>query len=132
MSFDGTLPGPAQIEELTKRPISAGNNTDFPANGAMIEMHYTGCLYDPNAPNYMGKKFDSSYDRGSPLASKIGVGRLIKGWDVGVPQMSLGEKAYLLIPYMDAYGERGYPPIIPPKSDLVFQVELVSISGKRA
>ncbi|KAJ6084381.1 peptidyl-prolyl cis-trans isomerase [Penicillium sp. IBT 16267x] len=132
MSFDGSGPGPERLEELKKIVISDGNKTDFPPIGAMIEMHYTGCLYDKDAPNFMGKKFDSSYDRGTPLASKIGVQRLIQGWDVGVPQMSLGEKAYLLIPFKMAYGERGYPPVIPPEADLVFQVELVSISGKRA
>ncbi|KAJ5659230.1 hypothetical protein N7507_005681 [Penicillium longicatenatum] len=122
----------AALTEFKKVLISAGNKVDFPAVGAMIEMHYTGCLYDAKAPNGMGQKFDSSYDRGSPLASKIGIGRLIKGWDVGVPQMSLGEKAFLEIPYDMAYGDRGFPPVIPPKADLVFQVELVSIGGKRA
>ncbi|KAJ5935571.1 peptidyl-prolyl cis-trans isomerase [Penicillium verhagenii] len=120
------------IEEFQKVIISEGNKTDYPPIGAMIEMHYTGCLYDADAPNNMGTKFDSSYDRGTPLPSKIGVGRLIQGWDIGVPQMSLGEKAYLRIPFHMAYGERGFPPVIPPMSDLVFQVELVSISGKRA
>ena len=58
----------------------------------------------------------------------IGVGRVIRGWDEGVPQMSLGEKAKLIISYDYAYGEGGYPPIIPPKSDLIFEVELLKIN----
>ncbi|KAJ5929593.1 peptidyl-prolyl cis-trans isomerase [Penicillium verhagenii] len=123
------------IEKFEKVLISEGNKTDYPPIGAMIEMHYTGCLYDAEAPNNMGTKFDSSYDRGTPLPSKIGVGRLIQGWDIGVPQMSLGEKAYLRIPFAMAYGDRPVVvslPLFPPKADLVFQVELVSISGKRA
>ncbi|KAJ5892847.1 hypothetical protein N7504_009538 [Penicillium tannophilum] len=123
-----------RIEKLEKVDGTPGNKTDFPAIGAMIEMHYTGYLFDPKneANAFKGKKFDSSYDRGAPLASKIGVQRLINGWDVLVPQMSLGEKAVLRIPFDNAYGERGFPPVIPPKADLIFDVELVSIGGKRA
>ncbi|KAJ5632327.1 hypothetical protein N7490_008666 [Penicillium lividum] len=120
------------LKEFAKILISPGNKVDYPAIGSMVEMHYDGRLYDEKAENGMGKKFDSSYDRGSPLASKIGVGRLIQGWDVGVPQMSLGETAYLQIPYAMGYGDGGYPPVIPPKADLIFKVELVSINGKRA
>jgi FK506-binding protein 1 len=56
-----------------------------------------------------GTKFDSSRDRGKPFSTKIGVGQVIKGWDEGVPQMTLGEKAKLIISYDYAYGERGYP-----------------------
>ncbi|TPX32724.1 hypothetical protein SmJEL517_g04193 [Synchytrium microbalum] len=58
-----------------------------------------------------GSKFDSSRDRGSPFTCKIGVGEVIKGWDEGVPQLSLGERAKLTISYDYAYGERGMPPI---------------------
>ncbi|KAI8607769.1 hypothetical protein BC830DRAFT_84955, partial [Chytriomyces sp. MP71] len=75
-----------------------------------------------------GTKFDSSRDRGKPFETKIGVQQVIKGWDEGVPQMTLGEKARLIITYDYAYGERGYPPIIPPKSDLIFEVELLKIN----
>ncbi|KAJ3214447.1 Peptidyl-prolyl cis-trans isomerase fkbp1b [Clydaea vesicula] len=60
-----------------------------------------------------GSKFDSSRDRGKPFDCKIGVGQVIKGWDEGVPQMSLGQIATLHITYDYAYGERGYPGAIP-------------------
>ena len=63
-----------------------------PKSGDTVSMHYTGTL----ASN--GTKFDSSVDRGQPFTTQIGVGRVIKGWDVGVPQMKLGEKAILRIP----------------------------------
>ncbi len=55
-------------------------------------MHYTGTLV------HNGKKFDSSVDRGKPFQFRIGIGQVIEGWDVGVAQMSLGEKAVLKIP----------------------------------
>lgn len=43
-----------------------------------------------------GSKFDSSRDRGSPFVTQIGVGRVIKGWDEGVVQLSIGQKANLI------------------------------------
>ncbi|KAJ5225451.1 peptidyl-prolyl cis-trans isomerase [Penicillium chermesinum] len=115
--------------------IRDGNGADFPKPGDNIEMHYRGCLYDEKATDKMGSQFDSSYDRGAPLPSPIGVGRLIKvidtGWDEAVPQMSLGQKARLTITPDYGYGARGFPPVIPGNATLVFEVELMSINGKR-
>ncbi|KAI8833987.1 hypothetical protein BJ741DRAFT_610686 [Chytriomyces cf. hyalinus JEL632] len=106
---------------VTKEVLQAGDGKNFPKKGDTVTMHYTGTLTD-------GSKFDSSRDRGKPFVTKIGVQQVIKGWDEGVPQMSLGEKAMLRISYDYAYGERGYPPVIPPKSDLNFEVELLKIN----
>ncbi|KAG0285405.1 FK506 binding protein proline rotamase rapamycin-binding protein, partial [Dissophora globulifera] len=74
-----------------------------------------------------GRKFDSSRDRGEPFVTKIGVGHVIKGWDKGVPLMSVGERAILNISYDMAYGARGIPPVIPGLSNLIFDVELLEI-----
>ncbi|KAF9923476.1 FK506 binding protein proline rotamase rapamycin-binding protein [Linnemannia zychae] len=105
---------------VTKTVISPGNGTDFPKTGDTVVMHYVGTLAD-------NSKFDSSRDRNKPFTTQIGVGRVIKGWDEAVPQMSVGEKAVLQISPDYGYGARGYPPVIPPNSDLTFEVELLQI-----
>ena len=89
-------------------------------------MHYTGTL----AAN--GSKFDSSVDKGRPFQFVIGVGQVIKGWDEGVMQMSLGEKAILKISSDYGYGSRGAGGVIPPNADLNFEVELLAIGDKKA
>ena len=86
--------------------------------GKKIKAHYTGKLLD-------GTVFDSSVKRGTPLEFVVGTGRIIKGWDEALSDMSKGEKRTLIIPPDLAYGERGRPPTIPPNSVLVFDVELV-------
>ncbi|KIO20601.1 hypothetical protein M407DRAFT_245739 [Tulasnella calospora MUT 4182] len=100
--------------------ISAGDGVNFPKAGNTVEIHYVGTLTD-------GKKFDSSRDRGKPFVTQIGVGRVIKGWDEGVVQLSLGQKAILTCTPDYAYGDRGFPPLIRPDSTLVFEVELLKI-----
>ncbi|KAK9316560.1 hypothetical protein V1524DRAFT_406698 [Lipomyces starkeyi] len=110
---------------VTITPIAPGNGVDFPKVGDTVSMHYVGTLEN-------GKKFDSSRDRGKPFDTKIGVGRVIRGWDEGVPQLSLGEKARLTITGDYAYGSRGFPGLIPPNATLIFEVELLGINGKSA
>ncbi|KAJ9122177.1 FK506-binding protein 1 [Naganishia onofrii] len=102
--------------------ITPGDGQNFPKKGDTVTMHYVGTL----ASN--GSKFDSSRDRGQPFVTAIGVGRVIRGWDEGVPQLSLGQKAKLICSPDYAYGDRGFPPVIPASATLVFEVELLKIN----
>ena len=92
-----------------------------PQSGQEVTVHYTGALED-------GTKIDSSFDHGQPLKFKIGVGRVIKGWDEGVMTMKVGGKRKLVIPPQLGYGPRGIGPI-PPNSTLVFEVELLDVQS---
>jgi len=90
-------------------------------------VHYTGWLYDPNAENRRGAQFDTSRTRGRPFSFQIGAGRVIDGWDQGIPGMRVGGRRLLFIPPELGYGERGFGDDIPPNSALVFDVELVEL-----
>jgi peptidylprolyl isomerase len=92
-----------------------------------VYAHYTGWLTN-------GTKFDSSRDAmpngrpKNPLAFPLGVRRVIAGWDVGFDGMKIGGQRRLFIPYQLAYGEAGRLPVIPPKAELIFDVELLAIA----
>lgn len=87
--------------------------------GKVYVVQYTGWLRD-------GTKFDSSRDRPEPLSFEQGKRKVIPGWDAGFEGMRVGGKRRFLIPYQLAYGEKGRGKI-PPKSELIFDVELVDV-----
>lgn len=97
-----------------------------PKKGDTVIVHYTGWLNNAGNP---GSKFDSSVDRGQPFSFEIGKGYVIAGWDEGVLSMKIGEKRRLFIPSLLGYGSRGAGRVIPPHSDLIFDVELLEIKS---
>ena len=95
--------------------------------GQVAVVHYTGWLYDAEAEDNKGEKFDSSVDRGQPFSFPLGAGRVIRGWDQGVAGMKVGGKRTLVIPPDMAYGSRGAGGVIPPDATLIFDVELIEL-----
>jgi len=107
------------MSQLQIESLKEGTGAEAKA-GNTVTVHYVGTLTD-------GKKFDSSRDRGQGFTFKLGAGQVIKGWDQGVAGMRVGSMRKLTIPPDLAYGDRGFPPVIPPGSTLVFEVELLDV-----
>ena len=103
---------------VIRKVIEDGSGT-APKAGMRVKVHYTGTLID-------GTKFDSSRDRGKPFEFTLGKGEVIKGWDEGIAHMTVGERCTLTITSDYAYGDNGYPPVIPKKATLIFDVELLA------
>ena len=72
--------------------------------------------------------FDSSYDRGQFFEFQIGVRKVILGWETGLLGMKEGGQRTIFIPYQLAYGESGAGNLIPPKSNLIFDIEVIKVT----
>uniref|UniRef100_A0A8C4XC72 peptidylprolyl isomerase n=1 Tax=Erpetoichthys calabaricus TaxID=27687 RepID=A0A8C4XC72_ERPCA len=88
---------------------------ETPMIGDKVYVHYTGRLLN-------GKKFDSSHDRGEPFTFNLGIGQMIKAWDLAVASMSKGEVCEITCKPEYTYGVSWNPPKIPPNSTLVFEM----------
>jgi FKBP-type peptidyl-prolyl cis-trans isomerase len=107
------------MNDLKAETLRAGRG-DEAKTGDRVTVHYVGTLVD-------GSKFDSSRDRGEGFTFHLGRGAVIKGWELGVQGMRVGELRKLTIPPELGYGARGFPPVIPGHSTLVFEVELLAV-----
>jgi FKBP-type peptidyl-prolyl cis-trans isomerase FkpA len=116
---------PEGITGLDARIVKPGRD-EAVGTGDRASMHYTGWLFDPEAEDGRGQQFDSSRDRGRTFEFTVGEGRVIRGWDVGVVGMQIGEVRELKIAPELGYGQAGAGAAIPPNSTLLFEVELVS------
>lgn len=107
------------ITELTIEDIETGSGKET-QKGALLVVEYIGKLTD-------GTVFDTSKNKGRPFEFVFGTGRVIKGWDQGLVGMRAGGKRKLQVPAALGYGERQIGSIIPPNSDLFFEIELLEV-----
>jgi peptidylprolyl isomerase len=112
-----TVPDELPPDELQKRDIVAGKGRTA-KKGDTVTMDYVGIAWST------GVEFDASWERGEPFTFKLGEGKVIKGWDDGIPGMKVGGRRELTIPADQAYGEQGSPPSIGPNEALRFIVDL--------
>ena len=103
-----------QIEDLV---IGTGKTAE---RGALITAHYVGWLED-------GTEFDSSYKKNAPFQTVLSNKRVIQGWILGLKDMQVGGKRRLQVPAHLAYGERQIGTMIPPNSNLIFEIELLEV-----
>ena len=117
--FNGSSAISSESElKITINQEGSGDRADI---GMSVSVHYTGKLED-------GTVFDSSIPRGQPFNFTLGAGQVIKGWDLGVEGMKVGEKRNLVIPPHLGYGVRGAGATIPPNATLIFDVELLEVT----
>jgi peptidylprolyl isomerase len=122
---------PAVVEEFSVEDIVIGDGPECQSPSEIVSIHYRGMLLD-------GQMFDSSYERGVPIVASLD--SLIPGWQQGIPGMRVGGKRRLTVPedlaysgmaalqYVKAGGSSGAGQVlIPPKSTLVFEIELLAI-----
>lgn len=119
------LTAPAKVKSLIKVDEKVGTGSEV-TPGQYLEVDYTGWIYNPNAANRHGTKFDSSHDSGQPITFQLDARSVIRGWDVGLRGMKMGGKRTLVIPAYLAYGTKGSNSI-PPNSTLIFDVELLGV-----
>ncbi|EKX47190.1 FKBP-type peptidyl-prolyl cis-trans isomerase [Guillardia theta CCMP2712] len=115
----------APVSGVKVTQIRRGDGINYPQPGDVCTVHYVGKLRATK------QVFDSSIKRGPPFTFQVGTGQVIRGWDEGVLQMSLGEKSQLVISPEYGYGATGQGPI-PPNAELVFDVDLLAINGQKA
>jgi len=115
------FPGDVPPTELVIEDITHGDGAQA-KSGDTISAHYVGVAHST------GEEFDASWTRGQPLAFRLGVGQVIKGWDDGIVGMKVGGRRKLTIPADLAYGDRGAGAAIKPGETLIFVVDLVGVS----
>ncbi|MGK5550677.1 FKBP-type peptidyl-prolyl cis-trans isomerase [Actinomadura kijaniata] len=109
---------PPQILDITDIEVGDGPEA---TKGSTVSMQYVGVSWST------GEEFDASWNRGAPFTFTIGEGRVIKGWDMGIPGMKVGGRRKLVIPPHLAYGDRSPSPRIKPGETLIFVVDLVEV-----
>jgi peptidylprolyl isomerase len=115
-----TVPDELPPDELQIRDIVKGKGPKA-KKGDTVSMQYVGLTWSTSV------EFDASWDRGQPFMFKLGAGKVIPGWDKGIPGMQKGGRRELTIPADLAYGAQGSPPNIGPNECLRFIVDLMKI-----
>ena len=113
--FDPEPPAALVVTDITE-----GDGSEA-TSGSTVSVHYVGVAHST------GEEFDASYNRGTPLQFRVGIGQVISGWDQGVQGMKVGGRRQLVIPPHLGYGDRGAGGVIKPGETLIFVVDLLEV-----
>jgi peptidylprolyl isomerase len=111
----GDVPADLEVTDLVE-----GDGVEA-TSGSTVSVHYVGVAHSS------GEEFDASYNRGTPLQFRLGIGQVISGWDTGVQGMKVGGRRRLVIPPHLGYGDRGAGGVIKPGETLIFVVDLLEV-----
>ncbi len=114
------FPGAEPPADLVVTDLVEGEGDEATA-GSTVSVHYVGVAHST------GEEFDASYNRGTPLQFRLGIGQVIAGWDQGVQGMKVGGRRQLVIPPHLGYGDRGAGGVIQPGETLIFVVDLLGV-----
>lgn len=117
----GTTPAAKPPAQVLVREIEVGDG-DTAVDGTRVTVQYVGYLTD-------GTQFDSSYKLGRPFSFTLGLGEVIRGWDLGIRGMRVGGRRELLVPPSLAYGDKGASDVVPPGATLRYEIELLKVEG---
>jgi FK506-binding protein 1 len=107
-------------ENILIEVLYPGDGRSHPKEGDVVQLHYTIVLEET------GKVIESSRKmRHRPFEFVVGIGQVVRGWDVAIRKFSFGERSKVTVTSSYAYGIKGYPPTIPPNAALVFDLELI-------
>lgn len=111
--------GEPGIRHIAVNAVATGTGR-VARTGDRVSVHYVGTLAN-------GHVFDSSRDRDEPFVFRVGTGAVIRGWDLTVSHMRVGDRWVVRIPSALAYGSAGAGGVIPPNADLTFDIEVLAI-----
>ncbi len=111
---------PEPPTDLVVTDVREGDGAEATA-GSTVSVHYVGVAHSS------GEEFDASYNRGTPLQFRLGIGQVISGWDQGVQGMKVGGRRTLHIPPDLGYGASGAGGVIKPNETLIFTVDLLAV-----
>ncbi|KAL7509409.1 hypothetical protein ACHAXN_008341 [Cyclotella atomus] len=111
------------------KTIKGGDLVNYPKKGDQCTIHYE-VFNETEMCKENPVPFDSSRCRNQMFQFILGGGQVVEGLDVAVSKMSVGQIVEATVPYPYHYGIAGYPPMVPPRSTLIFRVELIRFESR--
>ncbi|MEY4616134.1 MAG: hypothetical protein RJB66_1094 [Pseudomonadota bacterium] len=126
--FEPSKPYSKAISEFKSEDIGEGSGPEL-QEGDLVEVKFRGWIYDSNKSDGKGALVFDSYTDKTPLKINFGQDEILLGWQEGLLGMKIGGKRRLFIPSPMAYGDAGAGTIVPPKTDLIYEIEVLSIQS---